>query len=480
VRTAVGARRLSIVGVSYGTKVALAYARRYPGRVERLVLDSTVGFDGDPFSRLTMNAVPRVLGGLCQGACRAIAPDPVGDLAALVATLRGSPMLGYVVGPDGRRHGSRIERLTLLNLVVSGDLGPPTLYGELPAALRSAREGDLAPLMRLSRIALAVGEIENPRMLSPALNFATLCSEGPQPWSPSTPVSERIAEARATATAVGDAAFWPFDALTAFDVSTIGCVTWPSPARPPADETGPLPPVPALLLAGVDDLRTPLEGARSVAAALPQARLVPIAATGHSTFGTDATGCAGRVLQRFFFGQPLGACTRGRRLLSATPRAPRSLEEIGPVPGVPGRTGRTMCAVARTLADSRLHALDPVFTEPFARTGFARWPALRSGAMAILQIGNRLFAFLERYSYVPGVAVTGQRVVSGGQIRVTGRAAVPGTLRVSADGNASGRLGGRLVRAGLRPCLQRQLGLILFGPERKRPVRALAVTPLGR
>jgi hypothetical protein len=237
--------------------------------------------------------------------------------------------------------------------------------------------------------------------------------------------------------------------------------------------------VPALLLNGVDDLRTPLEGAQGVAAALPRGRLVAIAATGHSTFGTDLTGCAGRVLQRFFFGQPLGACTRGRRLLNATPIAPRSLEQVRTAPGVSGRAGRTLCAVASTLADARLHALDPVFTEGFARVGHARWPALRSGAMAIRQVGNRLFAFLERYSYVPGVAVTGRRVVSGGQIRVSGSAAVPGTLRVSPDGAVTGRLGGQPVRSQLRPCLQSQLGRILFGPERRRPVRALAVTPLG-
>jgi pimeloyl-ACP methyl ester carboxylesterase len=480
VRAALGISRLSIVGVSYGTKVALAYARRYPGRVDRLVLDSVVGFDADPFSRVTMTAVPRVLRDLCHGPCRGIAPDPVGDLAALVATLRGGPMLGYAVGPDGRHHGARVERLTLLNVVVAGDLGPPTLNGELPAALHSAREGDLAPLLRLSRIALEVGEIVDPRQLSAALNFATLCSEGPLPWSASTPIGDRLAEARATAAAVGDAAFAPFDALTAYDVSTIGCVSWPSPARPPADESGPLPPVPALLLNGVDDLRTPLEGARGVAAALPRGRLVAVAATGHSTFGTDLSGCAGRALQRFFFGQPPGACTRGRRLLGATPIAPTSLEEVRTAPGVSGRAGRTLCAVASTLADARLHALDPVYTEGFARVGHARWPALRSGAMAIRQAGNRLFAFLDRYSYVPGVAVTGRRVVSGGQLRVSGTAAVPGTLRVSPDGAVTGRLGGRPVRSRLRPCLQRQLGLILFGPERRRPVKALAATPLGR
>ena len=56
----------SLYGTSYGTKVALAYAQRYPAHVERLVLDSLVDLDGpDPFYRDTFAAIPRVLSDLC-------------------------------------------------------------------------------------------------------------------------------------------------------------------------------------------------------------------------------------------------------------------------------------------------------------------------------------------------------------------------------------------------------------------------------
>ena len=46
VRRALGVPRISIFGVSYGTKLALAYARRYPRGVERLVLDSVLDTNG--------------------------------------------------------------------------------------------------------------------------------------------------------------------------------------------------------------------------------------------------------------------------------------------------------------------------------------------------------------------------------------------------------------------------------------------------
>ena len=59
---------------------------------------------------------------------------------------------------------------------------------------------------------------------------------------------------------------------------------WPARRRrPPAH---PLPNVPVLLLEGEDDLRTPVENARRVAARFPQAQLVVAPATGHSVLGS--------------------------------------------------------------------------------------------------------------------------------------------------------------------------------------------------
>src|SRR5215210_5036368 len=40
IRERLGAEKIALFGTSYGTKVALGYARRYPSHVERLVLDS--------------------------------------------------------------------------------------------------------------------------------------------------------------------------------------------------------------------------------------------------------------------------------------------------------------------------------------------------------------------------------------------------------------------------------------------------------
>ena len=88
-RAAFGASKVALMGISYGTHVALQYARAFPQRVDRLILDSIVGPDGpDAFLLDTFRALPRVLREQCAGRrCRGITCDPVADVAALGARL---------------------------------------------------------------------------------------------------------------------------------------------------------------------------------------------------------------------------------------------------------------------------------------------------------------------------------------------------------------------------------------------------------
>ena len=85
IRKALGVRRLTLFGISYGTTLALAYARAYPQRVERLILDSVA----DPDDARPVRA--RRASGRCRRRCASLCPaaaassdDPAADLAALV------------------------------------------------------------------------------------------------------------------------------------------------------------------------------------------------------------------------------------------------------------------------------------------------------------------------------------------------------------------------------------------------------------
>src|SRR5215470_2082303 len=85
-RVAGGYSKLVLYGTSYGTKVAEAYAAKYPANVEALVLDSVVLPNGpDVFDRSTLKRVGPALRTLCGATrCRGISGDPRGDLAKLV------------------------------------------------------------------------------------------------------------------------------------------------------------------------------------------------------------------------------------------------------------------------------------------------------------------------------------------------------------------------------------------------------------
>ena len=66
-RAALGVDKLTLIGVSYGTFLAQAYAARHLTHVERVLLDSVLDVSGwDPFYRDIFGAVPRVLESVCR------------------------------------------------------------------------------------------------------------------------------------------------------------------------------------------------------------------------------------------------------------------------------------------------------------------------------------------------------------------------------------------------------------------------------
>ncbi len=114
-RKALGASKVALMGISYGTHVALQYARAFPQNVDRLVLDSIVGPDGpDPFLLDTYRNLPRVLREQCaNNRCRGATSDPVADVAALVTRINtAGPLRGTYFDASGLRRPTRSTRPT--------------------------------------------------------------------------------------------------------------------------------------------------------------------------------------------------------------------------------------------------------------------------------------------------------------------------------------------------------------------------------
>lgn len=449
VRFALGVDRIALFAVSYGTKVALDYAARYPQHVSRLVLDSVVPpASSDPFMRRSLASARRILREICvNGGCR-FTRDPATDLATVVAALQQKPQSGDFYDGRGRPHRLTMTADRLVNLLFAGDFDP-FLRARMPAALHSAARGDLAALLRLLATTGNEG-LDDTSGDSDALYIATSCEDGGVPWPAGTPVQERPAAFERELAAVPLGQIAPFDHATLRKLGVDYCSTWPE--SPIAQPSAPLPDVPTLILSGDEDLRTPRADAEAVAAQLPRATLVKVPNTGHSALTSDYGTCAAGALARFFAGRRARECSRrGRALLQPSRPAPTSFSQLRPVTGVPGRAGRTLTAVDATfgaMTDDLIPLIVAALSEAFSDDGAdiraLRVGGLRGGVAALTENGF----VLRDYRVVPGVTLTGtigDRIV----LRVGGRAAARGTLR-SSRGAIRGRLGGRAIRVPLR------------------------------
>jgi pimeloyl-ACP methyl ester carboxylesterase len=444
-----GYDKLVIYGVSYGTKVALDYAARYPDRVAGLVLDSVVLPDGpDPLQRSTFAAMRRVLAELCAGSeCSGISAHPAADLAGRVRSLSRKPLHGLLTNARGVREPVEIERGDLFDVLLNGDLNP-TLRAELPGALTSARHGDSAPLIRIA--ARSAGIISLRRQaagneFSDAVFASTLCEEGNFPWDRAAGSAVRSQQVKAFARSLGEGAFRPFDSATALqnDMITL-CLDWPV-TSPGATPLGPLPDVPTLVIDGGADVRTPLEDANKIRALIPSAQELAVPYTGHSALASDLSEdqCAVRAVRQFFAGQPVTPCGPSDNPFSPTPVAPTRFTRLKPT-GRGGKIGRTITAALATAQDMRRQ----VIGDALEAGGLPRRAAGLRGGRATVHATSLT---LSDAVYVPGVKVSGSVPLGSGTqvLRVRGPKAAHGELTITAV-SISGRLDGHPISVASR------------------------------
>ena len=251
-RVALGAERLTLDGISYGTYVAQRYALAYPRRASALVLDSVVPSDGvSLLSETSIKATRRVLG-----------PEITAALAKVVAQEGNGPEL--------------LDMLTALSV------GKPRDDGYL-TAIRQAADGDDASLRRWLT---GVGKVVHgytAAQLSQGLHASTLCADWPAPWGDaSAPLKSREEAVREAAGELTDAELYPFDRETATSNGfVLQCRYWPPVAAPKPAGARALPDVPTLLLNGDRDLSTPYEWAEQALTHAPGGRLMIVKGAGH-------------------------------------------------------------------------------------------------------------------------------------------------------------------------------------------------------
>jgi pimeloyl-ACP methyl ester carboxylesterase len=433
IRAQLGVEKVTLFGISYGTELALQYARTYPQHVERLILDSVVDpDDADPYFTSTFRAMSPTLASLCPGRCRGISANPGDDLGQLVAQVRRKPMTERAYDDRGRAHKVRITPLDLFDLMLVTDYIPP-LRAILPIAVRSALEGDGALLARMIHDSSALDVLGSPRDFSTA-RYATVCETEPMPWDPGTPIDQRPAVVQQRIAALPANTFAPFDPPVVVGDEIDLCLRWPDVPRVPSTAAPlPYPTVPTLILQGGEDLRTPPEVSARVAARIPGSVRLVVPGTGHSTVSDPRT-CSRKAIDRFIDGKslPKSPCKRIPTGIPAVLGAPKAFADLRASGGLPGRIGRTVSALGATLDDLRL-VISPA---ALATSG----GGLRGGSWAIE--GNRLV--LRRYEAVDGVTLTGSGNTAI-RLRVAGSQAARGTVTLRSGGRLAGTLGGRRI-----------------------------------
>ena len=419
VRQAIGATLIAVMGVSYGTQLALTYAELHPGNVERLILDSVAPPEGrDPFSLNVIRAMPGTLASYCAGRlCRGVTANLAGEIAALANAIEGKPLRGPVL-VGGRTRTVTMTGEDLLGLVIDADLNP-LVEAELPAAVHEARAGDASLLLRLFYLD-ATSQAEPAESISIGQFVSTLCTDGPFPWAAGTPASGRDTAISSALAALPPTTFGPFGNWAANLGTASLCELWPD-ALGTTLPAQPLPDVPALVLSGGLDLRTPTANAAVVAARFPQGRLLVVPGVGHSVMTADLSFCSVKAVRLWLAGgTPPAQCPRVAPLVPPIPvlSVPPGTSRLGGA-----ATLTTVRKVVREVEASAMLAL-------ISQSGHASVSGLYGGRLSVTGTSIRLV----RYTDVQGLSLDGTMKLVTGQgppLRFKGTVTVSGARATS-------------------------------------------------
>jgi len=299
VRRALGAPLLDVIGVSYGTRVAQQYARRYPASVRSVVLDSpvpdTLALGADHARNL--ERVLHLLSAQCRAdaLCAQRFGDPYATLYRVRARLLEHPQQVELRDPVTYQSLQLTLTADDLAAVVRFYTYSPLTAALLPLMLDEADHGNYAPLLGQKQwLATDLSD-----QITSGAELSVVCAEdvdllSPRPADADTLLgNSMIARARAA------------------------CRVWPKGTRP-ADFHAPLvSSTPILILSGELDPVTPPAYGRQILRTLSDARQLIAPGQGHGVIGA---GCMPHLVQRFIDTlDPAGLAARCLQRLGATP-----------------------------------------------------------------------------------------------------------------------------------------------------------------
>jgi len=276
VRVVLEADYVNVIGVSYGTRVALEYLRLKPQVVRRVVIDGVAPADmALPVSVSADNQAAldaEIKACAAEPRCRDRFPTLQADWQALLAGLPRAVSVAHPVT-------GVVEKVTFTRDAVLGmvraPLYSPVLASALPQAITDAARGRFEPLVGLS----SVNAGNRRGQIAAGMHFSVVCSED----------ASHMAQSKDTPGADFGVSF--------AKVYKLVCADWPT--SPVADAFYTLPEAAAatlLLSGGVDPVTPPRHGERVAAALGSRARHVVVPQAGH---GVLAIACMRDAVLKF-------------------------------------------------------------------------------------------------------------------------------------------------------------------------------------
>lgn len=278
IRAVLGYAKLNLLGVSYGTRVALTMMRDFPGAVRGAVLDSSVPLqanliedDGSNFDRsFTLFFAACV----ADPTCNANHPTLRADYEATVARLNTQPITTPVRDDkSGATVPVVVDGVELTSLIAQ------MLYDKsaarlIPQLIMQVRRGDTTLLNLIIRVIGITG---------PDVNIGTyysiLCSE-------EVPFNNRDRAAAVIQTLSPE--LQPLFAVEVREYFAI-CAQWPVAPVNPVETQPVTSDVPALVLSSDNDPATPPDYGKEVVRTLARGYLVTFPGIGHSILGNGGT-----------------------------------------------------------------------------------------------------------------------------------------------------------------------------------------------
>lgn len=288
-RQALGYQSLDLVGISYGTRVALAYMRQYPQFTRTVTLDSVAAPEWElgPHNPANAQHALDLVFERCAAdpACRAAFPNSRADFQKLMATLRQQP--AEVTLPDPISGNLTHVKLSANQVATAIQmlLYTPETVAMIPLLVHeTTARGDFSLLA--AQYLIATGDLS--QSIYDGLYLSVLCAED-VPFYPANPVQVESYLPDRTADMTRQCTIWPTNKAS-------------SEFKQPVRSN-----IPTLLLSGEADPITPPANAEKAAAGLTNSLNLVVPGVGHNVI---YRGCVPKILTSFIeSGTPQGLDT---------------------------------------------------------------------------------------------------------------------------------------------------------------------------